>query len=171
MFTKKDRRELVSKLEEHKNSLLEVISGMNHENADKPWKESDRSPKGQLLHLVEAEHLYVTLWAKRSRDEDSPDLSIASSDLSNEAISGEDPLKSTLEELTIMLSEQRRSTYKFIAETSDDEMELLGMNTPFGNLSIHQFLKSLYKHDQMHQDEINGTESSYIVTNQDGKRL
>ena len=77
----------------------------------------------------------------------------------------------TVAELVECLYQQRNLAYRFIAETSDEEMERVGRNTPFGDLTVHQFLKSVYRHDQMHQDEVLGQESSYVVVNQEGRRI
>ena len=77
----------------------------------------------------------------------------------------------TLPKLVDHLNQERVLTYRFIAETSDEEMERVGRNTPFGDLTVHQFLKSLYRHDQMHQDEVLGRESAYVITNREGRRL
>lgn len=170
IFSVSDRRELIEKLDRNRNALLEFISQMGHQESETPWKEGDRSPKGQILHLVEAEHTYVSIWAKLSRDEMEPDLSTITNTFSK-ALGERDPHTLSLEDLIDMLHKQRISTYKFIAETADEEMNLVGQNTPFGNLSVHQFLKSLYRHDQMHEYEIKGIESSYIITNQDGQQI
>ena len=172
MFDAKDRRDLIEKLEENRKGLLEVVATLSEEQAETPQKAGDRSPKGQLMHLAEAEHHYVWTWALRSRDEDSPDLA----GLPDPGATGEAPLFDhanalSLTELLAKLEHERQLTYRFIAETADSEMERTGRGTPFGDLSVHQFLKSLYRHDRMHQDEVLGRESSYVVTTQDGRRL
>ena len=72
MFDARDRRDLIEKMEENRKALLEVVATLDEKQAETPQKAGDRSPKGQLMHLAEAEHHYVWTWAKRSRDEDSP---------------------------------------------------------------------------------------------------
>ncbi len=172
MFDVKDRRDLVEKLEENRQALLEVVATLDEKQAETPQKAGDRSPKGQLLHLAEAEHHYVWEWARRSRDEDSPDLA----GLPDPGATGEAPLfdhanEIPLAQLLERMEQERQLTVRFIAETADSEMERAGRNTPFGELSVHQFLKSLYRHDRMHQDEVLGRESTYVVTTQEGRRL
>ena len=172
MFEVKDRRDLIEKPEENRKALLEIVATLDEKQAETPQKVGDRSPKGQLLHLAESEHHYVWTWARRSRDEDSPDLK----GLPDPGATGEAPLfdeanEIPLAELLQRLERERQLTYRFIAETADSEMERTGLNTPFGDLSVHQFLKSLYRHDRMHQDEVLGRESTYVVTTQDGRRL
>ena len=59
MFGIKERRELIAKLEEHRLGLLEIVATLDEEAGNTSLKPGDRSPKGQLLHVVEAEHHYV----------------------------------------------------------------------------------------------------------------
>ena len=168
MFDVKDRRDLIEKLEENRQALLEVVATLDEKQAETPQKAGDRSPKGQLLHLAEAEHHYVWEWARRSRDEDSPDLSGSDPGATGEAPLFDHANEIPLAQLLERLEHERRLTYRFVAETADSEMERAGRNTPFGELSVHQFLKSLYRHDRMHQDEVLGRESTYVVTTQEG---
>lgn len=170
MVTAVERRELVSKLEDNRQKLIELARGIDDDRLTSPKQEGDRSPKGMLMHLAQAEHNYVFNWAKRARDEDSPDLKRdrvgdGEAALFNEA----NPV--SVDELISSLERSRIDTLRFIAETSDDEFERVGRNTPFGDLTVHQFLKSLYRHDQMHIDEITGVESAYEVRTTDGRRL
>jgi hypothetical protein len=74
-------------------------------------------------------------------------------------------------ELLARLEAARAVTWRFIAETADGEFDLPARNTPFGDLTVHQLLKSLYRHDQMHLDEMLGRESDYHITTLDGRRL
>ena len=171
MFDVKDRRDLIEKLEENRQALLEVVATLDEKQAETPQKAGDRSPKGQLLHLAEAEHHYVWEWARRSRDEDSPELSGSDPGATGEAPLFDHANEIPLAQLLERLEHERRLTYRFVAETADSEMERAGRNTPFGELSVHQFLKSLYRHDRMHQDEVLGRESTYVVTTQEGRRL
>lgn len=171
MFGVQERRDLVAKLEEHRVKLMEIVATLDDEAGNTPLKLGDRSPKGQLLHVVEMERHYVWDWAGRARDEDSPDFSRRGSSTTEEAPSVDPANVLTVAELVERLNQQRDLTYRFIAGTSDEEMERVGRNTPFGDLTVHQFLKSVYRHDQMHQDEVLGQESSYVVVNQEGRRL
>ena len=170
MVTKSDRREIVEKLEITRQRLMDQALNLPEPKMTESAKDGDRTPKGMLLHIASAEVLYRDTWALRAREENQPDLT------PNPSESGADLLfaranKMTTAELIQFLKDQRTKTLRFIGETTDEEFNRKGMNTPFGNLTVHQFLKSLYRHDQMHIDEIAGTESQYIITTRDGRRL
>ncbi|MBM2826513.1 MAG: DinB family protein [Dehalococcoidia bacterium] len=170
MITPKDRRDLIEKLTANRKAFLELAKSLSEPQLVTPHKEGDRFPKGMLLHAAEAERSYVDRWARRARDEDSPDLN-SRSEAPGEAALYNEAESMSREELLQRLNDARENTLKFIAETSDEEFDRVGRNTPFGDLSVHQFLKSLYRHDQMHIDEIQGKESAYVVTTTDGRRL
>src|SRR5713101_4461948 len=169
MVTPEERRDLTSKLEANRQKLMELVTELNDDNLKSPKKDGDRSPKGMLMHLAQTEHSYVFNWAKRARDEDKPDLKTGGSGGEAPLFNEANPL--SVDELISSLERARLATLGFIAETADAEFERVGRNTPFGDLSVHQFLKSLYRHDQMHIDEIAGVESAYEVRTTDGRRL
>ncbi|MBI2888074.1 MAG: DinB family protein [Chloroflexi bacterium] len=170
MFTPQDRRDLVAKLESHRDALFRQAESLPVERLTSAWKEGDRTPMGMLLHVISAERRYRDDWARRARDEDAPDLRQG-----GEAQGGaplfEEANQMSREELVQRLKQERLLTLRFIAETGDTEFDRKGRNTPFGDLTIHQLLKSLYRHDQMHIDEMAGQPSRYVVTTQDGRRL
>ncbi|MBM3275611.1 MAG: DinB family protein [Candidatus Sericytochromatia bacterium] len=160
---------MVAKLAAHRKELLDIVD--THDDA---WfaeraKEGDRTRKGMLKHLAEAEHSYIEVWAKRARDEDNPNLgnrgSIGTAPLLDEA------LKLSLAELRQRLDEQRVRTLQFIAETGDGEMERPIHGTPFGTLTVKQCVKSMYRHDRMHIEEMLGKPQSYDIRTRDGTKV
>ncbi len=171
MTTSAERRELISKLEANRQKLMELARELDDDKLKSPNKEGDRSPKGMLMHLAQTEHSYVFNWAKRARDENSPDLKREGGEGGGEAPLFNEANPVTVDELISSLEKSRLATLRFVAETSDEEFERVGRNTPFGDLTVHQFLKSLYRHDQMHIDEIIGVDSAYEVRTTDGRRL
>ena len=174
-----ERRELLEKLEGKRAQLLEIVAQMSEDTLTRPRKPGDRSPKGQLLHMAEAEWHYVEGWARRARDEDAPDLGASNEPAPFQDPEGQEdsaPLYDeaddlSLSELLTRLDKARQNTLQFIQETRDDQFPRQGRNSPFGDLSVIQFLKSLYRHDEMHYDEVQGKESRYTVTTRDGQRL
>ena len=171
MATSSERRELISKLDANRQKLMELAKGLDDDKLKSPNKEGDRSPKGMLMHLAQAERSYVFSWAKRARDENSPDLKRDGAVGDSEAPLFNEANPVSVEELISSLEKARIATLRFIAETGDEEFERVGRNTPFGDLTVHQFLKSLYRHDQMHIDEMIGMDSAYEVRTTDGRRL
>ena len=73
--------------------------------------------------------------------------------------------------LTSRMREVRETTLRFIGATADAEFERIGRNSPFGDLSVYQFLKSLYRHDRMHIDEMQGRDQTYVIKTADGRQL
>lgn len=164
-----ERREMVAKLAQHRRVLLDIVDGHDDAWFTQRAKEGDRTRKGMLKHLYETEHSYVWVWAKRARDEANPDLrtggSVRNVPLFDEA------LKMSLGDLRQKLLEQRGRTLEFIAETGDEEMERPVHGTPFGTLTVKQCIKSMYRHDQMHIEEMLGQAQSYNIRTQDGTKV
>ena len=71
-------------------------------------------------------------WARRSRDEDSPDLSGSDPGATGEAPLFDHANEIPLAQLLERMEQERQLTVRFIAETADSEMERAGRNTPFG---------------------------------------
>ena len=170
MLSQQERRELVEKLESQRETLLKQIAELPVERRPRRWKDGDRTPMGMLRHVITAERMYRDDWARKARDEDEPDLKRQTQN-SGQDILFEEANQLSREDLLERVKEERIQTLRFIAETSDAEFDRKGRNTPFGDLTVHQFMKSLYRHDQMHIDEIAGTPSKYVITTQDGRRL
>jgi hypothetical protein len=168
MITPEDRRTLVEKLDQHRQALLTEVAARTEAAMAGRQKPGDRTFKAMLDHLATTERHYVDDWARRARDEDEPDV--------GRPVGGEAPMHEEANELSVpellaRLEAARAVTLRFIAETADGEFDRLARNTSFGDLTVHQFLKSLYRHDQMHLDEMLGRESEYNITTLDGRRL
>ena len=103
---------------------MELVRELDDDNLKNPKRDGDRSPKGMLMHLAGTEHSYVFNWAKRARDEDSPDLKTGGA-------GGEAPLFNeanpvSVNELISNLEKARLATLQFIAETSDGSRAVRG---------------------------------------------
>lgn len=170
MISPQERRELIEKLELHREAFFQQLESLPEERLTTAWKEGDRTPMGMLLHVIVTERMYRDDWARRARDEEEPDLKPQGASRSGAPLF-EEANQLRKEDLAQRLREERAKTLRFAAETSDIEFERKGRNTPFGDLTVHQLLKSLYRHDQMHIDEMAGRESKYAITTQDGRRL
>ncbi|MBI2861963.1 MAG: DinB family protein [Chloroflexi bacterium] len=169
MIGSRDRRDLLLKLDEERQRLIELVKNLSEEDLKRPRKPADRSPKSQLAHLVDTERIYVERLARRARDEEQPDL--AGVLTPEEPGMFEEADRLSRDELLEQLAQARQDTIRFIAETAEGEFDRIGRNTAFGDLTVLQFLKSLYRHDRMHFDEISGSEPTYIVRTRDGLQL
>jgi len=171
MVTIKERRDLVEKLAEARRALIAEVDNLPAPRLISPAKAGDRSPLAMLLHVITTERMYRDQWAKRARDEEYPDLT------PNSAVSQViDPSFSEANTMDVpallrSLEEERAQTLVFIAETADSEFDRVGKNSLFGDLTLHQYLKSLYRHDLMHVDEMAGREGRYQITTKDGRKL
>lgn len=168
-----ERRDLVAKLEQNRGELLELARSLTPERAESRKQEGDRTPKGMLLHVAEAEHHYVWNWAARARDEDEPDFALPRVGTGGGGVAAlfDQANDWDVDGLTSRMREVRESTLRFIGGTTDLEFERVGRNSPFGDLTVHQFLKSLYRHDRMHIDEMQGRDQTYIIKTADGGQL
>ena len=163
MSTKEERRELVAKLVAQREALFQEVDNMPAHRLTTAWKEGDRTPMGMLHHVISAERMYRDDWTRRARDEDEPDLRPQEwGGGGGGAPLFEEANQMSKDELVQRLKEERMKTLQFIAETSDAEFDRKGRNLPFGDLTVNQLLKSLYRHDQMHIDEMAGRESRFV---------
>lgn len=162
---------MVAKLIHNRSELLAIIDSHDDVWFAQRSKEGDRTRKGMLMHLAEAEHLYIWLWAKRARDEDNPNLGPGTRGTISSAPLFDNALPLSLAELRQRLVEQRTKSLEFMSETSDEEMERPIHGTPFGTLTVKQCIKSQYRHDRMHIEEMLGQPQTYDIRTQDGTRL
>jgi hypothetical protein len=171
VITVKERRDLVVKLAEARLALVQEVGRLPAPRLTTPAKDGDRSPLAMLLHIITTEQMYRDQWAKRARDEESPDLVINSAVTQVIEPGFGEANRMDVPTLLASLEAERVLTLAFIAETADSEFDRVGKNSLFGDLTLHQYLKSLYRHDLMHVDEMAGRSGRYQITTQDGRKL
>jgi hypothetical protein len=59
------------------------------------------------------------------------------------------------------LASARSDTLAAIEGLTEEELGRKGTHVLFGEMSVLQMLRSLYRHDRMHIDQISGRESSF----------
>jgi hypothetical protein len=155
-------RELVEKMTEEREKLLAQIESLSEEQAQSAPAgaegEAQWSAKQQCAHLAEMETAYRA-WVERALAEDNPDVSHVRGE--PVAIALEEANARPLAELTAQLREQRAKTLALIEGLRPDEYERPATQPWFGTLTVMQWLRSYYRHDRMHQDQIAGRDSSY----------
>jgi uncharacterized damage-inducible protein DinB len=136
--------ELLQKLDSHRRELVGQVEGMTEEEAGRRPSEGEWSAKEQLVHLATFERLWLE-WAMKVRDEPAyPETEGRSlADLLREPASARNDTLAAIEGLT------------------DDELKRRGKHLLFGEMSVLQMLRSLYRHDRMHTDQMAGRESSF----------
>ncbi len=162
MATTEAIRELLDKMAAERNALLAEAEAMSE--ADAEWAPADAegeaqwSAKEQLAHLAEMETAYRA-WVQRALDEDDPDVT---------GVLGERPAIALTEargrgvaELTAQLREQRVRTLDLIESMTEEQFERTASQPMFGRLTALQWLRSYYRHDRMHRDQMAGREPSY----------
>jgi len=64
-------------------------------------------------------------------------------------------------EHTAEMRRQREKTMAVIAAMSPEDFERRASNALFGSLTAMQWLRSYYRHDRMHVDQVSGQEPTY----------
>ena len=155
-------RELLDKMASERDALLAQAEALSDEAASYAppdgQGEAQWSPKQQLAHLAEMETSYRA-WMQKALDEDDPDVS---------GVLGERPAipltsaqQHSLPELTAQLRAERATTLELIGSMTPDQFERAASQLMFGRLTVMQWLRSYYRHDRMHRDQMAGRDPSY----------
>ena len=56
---------------------------------------------------------------------------------------------------------QREMTMQLIESLSPGDYDRTASNKPFGSLTVMQWLRSYYRHDRMHVDQLSGRDPTY----------
>jgi hypothetical protein len=154
--------ELTEKMTQERDALLALIDGLDEDRAAARPAEGDGedgwSIKEQLSHLASMETSYRA-WAERAIAEDNPDLAGTRGD--PVAYPQEQAHDATVAQHTAELRQQRDRTLEVIAGIAPDDYERTATQQMFGELTVMQWLRSYYRHDRMHQAQIQGRVSDY----------
>ena len=150
--------ELVNKMTEERARLLSVLEAMEEERASTPYTPGEWNQKQQMSHLCEMETAYRA-WVGRALEEDGATV---------DGVRGEQPaipLEKANEHPVFdhiaELRNQRQKTLEMIGHMSPADFERTATNQIFGTLTVLQWLRSYYRHDRMHYDQVRGEEPSY----------
>ena len=120
--------------------------------------EAQWSVKQQLAHLAEMETAYRA-WVERALVEDDPDVSRVRGEPPDIGLT--DAHDHTVVELAGQLRAQRAKTMELIQGLAPDQFERTASQVMFGRLTVMQWLRSYYRHDRMHRDQIAGRDPAY----------
>ena len=67
----------------------------------------------------------------------------------------------TVPELTGQLRAERATTLRLIESLTPEQFERTASQPMFGRLTVMQWLRSYYRHDRMHYDQVRGVEPEY----------
>ncbi len=162
MATPEQIEDLVSKMGAERRRLLGALEGLNEEEAEVAPEnaegEAQWTAKEQMAHLAQMETSYRA-WVERALAEDGADVSGVTGEAPAIAMTeaNSHPVAEHLEELR----RQREKTLRLIEQITPDQYERRAANRLFGSLTVMQWLRSYYRHDRMHVDQIAGRQSEY----------
>jgi hypothetical protein len=151
--------ELTQKMAEERARLLAVLERLDEADAARPTTgEGEWNAKQQMSHLCEMETAYRA-WVARALQEDGADL---------DGVRGEPPAipleqanEHSVGEHVGEMRLQRAKTLALIEALRPGDFERKGSQRMFGPLTVMQWLRSYYRHDRMHYDQVRGVEPEY----------
>ena len=160
--------ELTEKMSEEREKLLGVLTALSEEKASTPPKEGEWTQKQQMAHLCEMEAAYRA-WVERALEEDGANV---------DGVSGERPAIRLevandygLSEHLAEMRRQRAKTMEMIEAMAPADFDRRATNSIFGTLTAMQWLRSYYRHDRMHYDQVRGEEPTYKPRFKSGAEL
>lgn len=151
-------QELKEKMALERGKLLSVLESLGEEAATAPAKPEEWTAKQQMSHLCEMEAAYRA-WVEKALEEDGASLA---------GVRGEPvaiPLeRAHLQAATEHIAEMRRQRAKTLAvmeRMQPEEYDRTATSAVFGTLTVMQWLRSYYRHDRMHYDQVRGDEPTY----------
>jgi hypothetical protein len=162
MATAAEIRDLVDKMAAERARLVAQARAFTDAEASRRPEgktgEEEWSVKEQLAHLWEMERNYIA-WVRRALAEDEPDVTEVRGE--PVAIPVERANAHSLAELLAALAAERERTNAFIAALTPEQFDRRAYHRLFGTLTVLQWLRSFYRHDRMHIDQMAGREPSY----------
>jgi hypothetical protein len=162
MATPEQINELTEKMTAERSRLLEQVRRLDDATASAvpvgKTGEEQWTVKEQLAHLCEMELGYDS-WVEAALEGDNPNVG----DITPRpvAIPIEHANAHGVAELVQVMEGERRDTLALIARMSPDDFERPATHPMFGTLTSMQWLRSFYRHDRMHADQIAGREPEY----------
>jgi hypothetical protein len=162
MATEAQIRELTDKMNDERARFLDQVRTIGDEDAARRPEgktgEEEWSVKEQLAHLWEMERNYIA-WVRRALEED--DANVAGVRGEATAIPIERANAHTVDELVQALMDERERTNTFIASLTPEQFDRRASQPMFGSLTVMQWLRSFYRHDRMHTDQVAGRDPEY----------
>ncbi len=151
--------ELKQKMAEERERLLSVLERLDDAEAARPTTgEGEWSAKQQMAHLCEMETAYRA-WVAKALQEDGASV---------DGVRGEPPAfplekaqAHSVGELVGEMRRQREKTGVLIDSLRSEDFERTASQKMFGSLTVMQWLRSYYRHDRMHYDQVRGVEPEY----------
>ena len=158
-------RQLKEKMELEREKLLSTLEGLSDEQATAPQGD-DWSAKQQMSHLCEMETTYRA-WVEKALAEDGASLDGVGG--SAVAIPLERAQLHPVPEHIAEMRRQRQKTLAVMERMRPEDYDRTATSSAFGTLTAMQWLRSYYRHDRMHYDQVRGEEPAYKPKFRGGK--
>jgi hypothetical protein len=154
--------ELLEKMAAERARLVAQVQALSEEEASRApvgkTGEEEWTVKEQLAHLAEMELSYVA-WVRAALAQENPDVS--GMEPPRPAIPIERANEHTVAELIEQMAREREETLALIRSLEPAQFDRTATHRMFGTLTVLQWLRSFYRHDRMHSDQIAGREPEY----------
>jgi hypothetical protein len=151
--------ELKQKMREERDRLLAVLERIPNEEAAKPTTgEGEWSAKQQMSHLCEMETAYRA-WVAKALQEDGANVDSVRGE--RPAVPLEQAQEHSVGEHLAEMRAQREKTLALIDSMGPADFDRTATQRMFGTLTVLQWLRSYYRHDRMHYDQVRGVEPEY----------
>jgi uncharacterized damage-inducible protein DinB len=151
--------ELKQKMGEERDRLLAVLERISNEEAAKPTAgKGEWSAKQQMSHLCEMETAYRA-WVAKALQEDGANVDSVRGE--RPAIPLEQAQEHSVGEHLAEMRSQREKTLALIDSMAPADFDRTATQRMFGTLTVMQWLRSYYRHDRMHYDQVRGVEPEY----------
>jgi len=157
------RTDVTTKLGSHYDELVASVSGKSDAALARRPGPGEWSPLDQLEHHLLTEGIWTAM-IERSVREDRPDLTQLWGSLKRAEEPNPFPPPTQPRELAALLaalSERHSRTLALLDSVPDQAFARVGRNTGFGDLTVLQMFRGIYRHYRMHIDQIEGREPSF----------
>lgn len=159
MATKDQISELKDKMRAERDGLLAALERLSEDEAERSTTgEGEWSAKQQMAHLCEMESAYRA-WVEKALAEDNPNVDGLFGE--RPAIRLEEAGAHTVAEHVGEMRRQRAITGAMIDGMHEEQFDRTATQRMFGTLTVMQWLRSYYRHDRMHYDQVRGEEPTY----------
>jgi hypothetical protein len=138
--------------------LLDSPRSLPEEQASTPIKPDGWDANEQMAHLCEMESTFRA-WGERAMAQDGASLEGVIDE--PVATPSEPANQHTVADLVSHMVRQHEATLQLIATLKLEDYDRRARNSVFGTLTVLQWLRSYYRHDRMHHDQLRSAQPSY----------
>lgn len=165
MATQQQIDELAQKMAEEREKLLAALEAMDEAALESSPVEGEWNSKQQMSHLCEMESAYRA-WVECALEEDGANVDGVFG--KPPAIRLEDATNHSGAQHIAEMRRQRAETMRLIDGLALDDYDRTATSKMFGTLTVMQWLRSYYRHDRMHVDQLSGKDPEYKPKFQSG---